>query len=119
MQDYDGMSFVQYAHQRVESRVAQILPATVGRQFDTVCTESIESIYTSNAQQVIDVHCHNIFPEFTEFLERHGAAMKETFPLPQWDIDTHLEFMENAGIGKAILSTSGNGNEAQKRNLPG
>lgn len=62
------------------------------------------SIYTSNAQQVIDVHCHNIFPEFTEFLERHGAAMKETFPLPQWDIDTHLEFMENAGIGKAILS---------------
>ena len=52
------------------------------------------SIYTSNAQQVIDVHCHNIFPEFTEFLERHGAAMKETFPLPQWDIDTHLEFME-------------------------
>ena len=37
------------------------------------------SIYTSNAQQVIDVHCHNIFPEFTEFLERHGAAMKETF----------------------------------------
>ena len=64
------------------------------------------SIYTSNAQQVIDVHCHNIFPEFTEFLERHGAAMKETFPLPQWDIDTHLEFMENAGIGKAILSMS-------------
>ena len=59
------------------------------------------SIYT-----VIDVHCHNIFPEFTEFLERHGAAMKETFPLPQWDIDTHLEFMENAGIGKAILSMS-------------
>lgn len=40
------------------------------------------SIYTSNAQQVIDVHCHNIFPEFTEFLERHGAAMEETFQLP-------------------------------------
>lgn len=38
------------------------------------------SIYTSNAQQVIDVHCHNIFPEFTEFLERHGAAMGYRHP---------------------------------------
>ncbi len=56
------------------------------------------------AQQTIDVHCHNVLPEFTEFLERHGAAMEETFPLPKWDVNSHLEFMENAGIGKAILS---------------
>ena len=56
------------------------------------------------AQQTIDVHCHNVLPEFTEFLERHGAAMEETFPLPKWDVISHLEFMENAGIGKAILS---------------
>ena len=65
---------------------------------------SILSMVSVMAQQTIDVHCHNVLPEFTEFLERHGAAMEETFPLPQWDIDTHLEFMENAGIGKAILS---------------
>ncbi len=65
---------------------------------------SILSMVSVMAQQTIDVHCHNVLPEFTEFLERHGTAMEETFPLPQWDIDTHLEFMENAGIGKAILS---------------
>ena len=62
------------------------------------------SIYTADAQQVMDVHCHNIFPEFTEFLERNGAAMEETFPLPQWNVNSHLKFMDNAGIGRAILS---------------
>ncbi len=56
------------------------------------------------AQQTIDVHSHNVLPEFTEFLERHGAAMEETFPLPKWDVNSHLEFMGKAGIGKAILS---------------
>lgn len=56
------------------------------------------------AQQTIDVHSHNVLPEFTEFLERHGAAMEETFPLPKWDVNSHLAFMEDAGIGKAILS---------------
>lgn len=65
---------------------------------------SILSMVPVMAQQTIDVHCHNVLPEFTEFLERHGAAMEETFPLPQWDIDSHLKFMENAGIGKALLS---------------
>ena len=65
---------------------------------------SILSMVSVMAQQTIDVHCHNVLPEFTEFLERHGAAMEETFPLPKWDVNSHLEFMENTGIGKAILS---------------
>ncbi len=56
------------------------------------------------AQQTIDVHCHNILPEFTEFLEGHGAAMEETFPLPKWDVNSHLEFMEAAGIRTSLLS---------------
>ena len=65
---------------------------------------SILSMVSVMAQQTIDVHCHNVLPEFTEFLERHRAAMEETFPLPKWDVNPHLEFMENADIGKAILS---------------
>ncbi len=56
------------------------------------------------AQQTIDVHSHNVLPEFTEFLERHGAAMEETFPLPKWDVNSHLEFMEAAGIRTSLLS---------------
>ncbi len=73
-------------------------------KFLLVFLTGILSMVSVMAQQTIDVHCHNILPEFTEFLERHGAAMEETFPLPKWDVNFHLEFMENAGIGKAILS---------------
>lgn len=69
-----------------------------------VFLSSILSVVSVIGQQTIDVHCHNVLPEFTEFLEEYGAAMEETFPLPQWNVNSHLEFMGNAGIGKAILS---------------
>ncbi len=64
----------------------------------------ILSMVSVMAQQTIDVHCHNVLPKFTEFLGKHGAALEETFSLPEWDVNSHLEFMKNAGIGKAILS---------------
>lgn len=48
--------------------------------------------------QTIDVHCHNILPEYTAVLERHGAAMEETFPLPAWNVESHIAFMQNTGI---------------------
>ncbi len=56
------------------------------------------SFHTVTAQQAVDVHCHNILPEFKALLDRHGAALEETFPLPDWNIDAHLEFMEASGI---------------------
>lgn len=56
------------------------------------------------AQQTIDIHCHNILPDFVSFLEKHDAAMEETFPLPRWDVDSHLRFMEETGIQQAVLS---------------
>lgn len=59
---------------------------------------------TVAAQRVIDVHCHNILPEFTALLERHDAALEETFPLPSWNIISHLQFMEAAGIETSVLS---------------
>lgn len=59
---------------------------------------------TSMAQRAVDVHCHNILPEFTALLERHGAALEETFPLPAWDVASHLKFMETAGIETSVLS---------------
>ena len=46
------------------------------------------------AQRAIDVHCHNVFPEFVQSLEKQGAAMNENYPLPQWDVASHLMFME-------------------------
>ena len=56
------------------------------------------------AQKIIDVHCHNILPSYIEVLERHNAAMEETFPLPEWSVEAHLQFMEEAGISLSILS---------------
>lgn len=59
---------------------------------------------STRAQQAIDVHCHNVLPEFKALIEQHGAALEETFPLPAWDVTLHLEFMEAAGIQTSLLS---------------
>ena len=56
------------------------------------------------AQSIVDVHCHNILPFYVEALEKHDAALDEGFPLPAWDVDAHLKFMEEAGIGCSILT---------------
>lgn len=56
------------------------------------------------AQRAIDVHCHNVFPEFVQSLEEQGAAMNENYPLPQWDVASHLMFMEEAGIAQSVIS---------------
>lgn len=54
--------------------------------------------------QTIDVHCHNILPEYMAVLEKHGAAMEETFPLPAWNVESHIAFMQKAGIECSVLS---------------
>lgn len=56
------------------------------------------------AQQIVDVHCHNIMSGYMEMLKKHDAALEETFPLPEWNVDAHLAFMEKAGIGCSVLS---------------
>lgn len=59
---------------------------------------------TAHARGIIDVHSHNVLPEFVRFLEDKGAALDENWPLPSWDADSHLEFMRKSGIGTSILS---------------
>lgn len=56
------------------------------------------------AQQTVDVHCHNILPDFVNSLDTHDAALDETFPLPPWSVESHLEFMDAAGIKMSVLS---------------
>lgn len=56
------------------------------------------------AQNTVDVHCHNILPEYMEVLNRHDAAMEETFPLPLWNVGNHLAFMDSAGIATSVLT---------------
>lgn len=61
-------------------------------------------IATASAQQAVDVHSHNILPAYLEVLKKHGATLEEGFPLPAWDIESHLAFMEQAGIECTVLS---------------
>lgn len=57
-----------------------------------------------HAQSAIDIHCHNVLPEFRALLDRHDAALEETFPLPEWSVEAHLKFMDEAGISQSVLS---------------
>ena len=59
---------------------------------------------TSFAQGVIDVHSHIITPEFVSALESEGRLMDEGFPIPKWDAEAHLKWMDEAGIAKSVLT---------------
>ena len=59
---------------------------------------------TISAQGVIDVHSHLITPEFVSALESEGRLMDEGFPLPKYDVDNHLRWMDEAGVETSVLT---------------
>ena len=63
---------------------------------------SLSSVSLSG--QTVDVHTHIIIPEYMEVLKAHGAELEETFPLPTWDAERHIAFMDSAGIRTAVLT---------------
>ena len=56
------------------------------------------------AQQIVDVHSHIIVPEYMEMLKRHNAELEETFPLPRWSVERHLQCMDSMGIQTSVLT---------------
>ena len=56
------------------------------------------------AQGVIDVHSHIITPEFVSALESEGRLMDEGFPLPKYNVDNHLRWMDEAGVQTSVLT---------------
>ena len=56
------------------------------------------------AQDVIDVHSHIITPEFVSSLESEGREMDEGFPLPKYDVENHLRWMDEAGVQTSVLT---------------
>lgn len=56
------------------------------------------------AQTIIDVHSHIITEEYMQMLRKHGAELEDGYPLPQWSVEKHLAFMQEAGIDRAVLS---------------
>ena len=59
---------------------------------------------TMNAQGVIDVHSHIITPEFVSALESEGRLLDEGFPLPTWNAEAQLKWMDEAGIQTSVLT---------------
>ena len=56
------------------------------------------------AQQVIDVHSHMIPQSYLDYLSENHALLDEDFPIPSWNLDEHLKFMDDAGIACSILT---------------
>ena len=56
------------------------------------------------AQGVIDVHSHIITPEFVSSLENEGRLMDEGFPLPKYNVESHLKWMDEAGVETSVLT---------------
>ena len=59
---------------------------------------------TAFAQGVIDVHSHVIPTEFVSALESEGRLLDEGFPLPKYDVDGHLKWMDEAGVETSVLT---------------
>ncbi|MCR4958617.1 MAG: amidohydrolase [Prevotella sp.] len=58
----------------------------------------------SFAQGVVDVHSHIITPEFVSALESEGRLMDEGFPLPKYNVESHLKWMDEAGVQTSVLT---------------
>ena len=56
------------------------------------------------AQGVVDVHSHIITPEFVSSLEKEGRLMDEGFPLPKYNVESHLKWMDRAGVQTSVLT---------------
>lgn len=59
---------------------------------------------THVAMAQIDVHCHMIPDSYLEAVKAHGMEMDEGLPIPAWDADAHLKFMDQAGIQTSVLT---------------
>lgn len=64
---------------------------------------TLMSICISGSAQ-IDVHCHMIPDSYLEAVKAHGMEMDEGFPIPSWNAEAHLEFMDEAGIKISVLT---------------
>lgn len=76
----------------------------MGKRFVLYTVVSVLLMGQFAVGQTIDVHCHTILPGYRKVLEKHKATMEETFPLPAWDAESHMAFMEKAGIAYSVLT---------------
>ena len=54
----------------------------------------------------IDIHSHILTDEYMKYLAGNNALMEDGYPLPSWDEQSHLAFMDSTGIGRSVLTLS-------------
>lgn len=55
---------------------------------------------------MIDIHGHILTEAYLDLLKAHGATGEDGFPLPAWDEQGALAFLDEAGIAYQVLSLS-------------
>ncbi len=60
----------------------------------------------SAAEMVVDVHSHFTTDGYLALLDKHNARMDELYPIPEWSTKTLHAFMEDAGIGISVLTST-------------
>lgn len=52
----------------------------------------------------IDLHSHAVTQGYLDYIKANGAEMDEGFPIPSWDAEKHIAFMDKAGIQTSVLT---------------
>lgn len=75
-----------------------------GRILSILLIIGMSLLTDSLCAQTVDVHSHIIVPEYIQVLQAYGSELEETFPLPGWDAERHIAFMDSTGISTAVLT---------------
>ena len=51
-----------------------------------------------------DIHCHAITNGYMTAVKAHGIEMDECYPIPSWDVESHLDYMDGARIQTSVLT---------------
>ena len=65
---------------------------------------SFMALFMAQASAQIDLHSHAITQGYLDYIKANGAEMDEGFPIPGWDVEKHIAFMDKAGIQTSVLT---------------
>ena len=56
--------------------------------------------------KAIDVHSHVVTDEYLKYLDENNALLEDGYPLPSWDEESHMAFIDSTGIERSVLTLS-------------
>ena len=65
---------------------------------------TIMTLLASPVMSQIDLHSHAITQGYLDYIKANGAELDEGFPIPGWDVEKHIAFMDKAGIQTSVLT---------------